>query len=95
MDIKTKLSQMADGDLYEQTPELLELRMKTRDLLYQYNRLNYRDLSARSALLKKIFNHTGDRCFVEIPFHADYGFNTTIGEDFFANNNWITNQNWE
>lgn len=87
MTLERELKHMADGDLYYQTPELLELRFKVRDLLYQYNRLNYRDLSGRKQLLSKIFKHIGHHCFVEIPFHIDYGINTTLGENFFANNN--------
>mgnify|MGYP001002062230 CR=1 FL=1 len=87
MTLEQELKHMANGDLYYQTPELLELRFKVRDLLYQYNRLNYRDLSGRKQLLSKIFKHIGHHCFVEIPFHIDYGINTTLGENFFANNN--------
>ncbi|MCV3741550.1 sugar O-acetyltransferase [Lentilactobacillus hilgardii] len=87
LNLKEELAKMANGDLYDQTPELLEIRMKVRDLLYQYNRLNYRDLTGRYQLLSKIFKQIGSHCFVEIPFHIDYGLNTSLGENFFANNN--------
>lgn len=77
---------MINGELYHQTPELLEIRMKTRDLLYEYNHLNYRDLPNRNRILKEMFGKVGKKYFIELPFHTDYGFNVKLGENFFANN---------
>lgn len=82
-----ELEHMLNGELYHQTPELLEIRMKTRDLLFEYNHLNYRDLPNRKRILKEMFGKVGQEYFIELPFHTDYGFNVKIGENFFANNN--------
>lgn len=81
-----QMEHILNGELYHQTPELLEMRMKVRDLLFEYNRLNYRDLKRRSELLTKMFGRVGKNCFIELPFHTDYGSNVEIGENFFANN---------
>lgn len=78
---------MINGELYHQTPELLEIRMKARDLLFEYNRLNYRDMTNRTRILKEMFGQVGQNCFIELPFHTDYGSNVKIGDNFFANNN--------
>lgn len=85
--MKTELEKMIAGELYHQTPELLELRLQTRDLLYEYNRCHPRELERRRELIKKMFAQVGKEYFIELPFHVDYGFNVTIGENFFANNN--------
>lgn len=84
---KTALQRMIDGELYHQTPELLELRFKARDLLQEYNRLDYRNLTERTRILKALLGKTGDGAFIELPFHTDYGFNVQLGDHFFANNN--------
>ncbi|TPR56901.1 maltose acetyltransferase domain-containing protein [Enterococcus sp. OL5] len=34
--MKPGLEKMIAGEMYHQTPELLEVRFKTRDLLYEY-----------------------------------------------------------
>ncbi|WP_279403626.1 maltose acetyltransferase domain-containing protein [Secundilactobacillus kimchicus] len=47
MDNQIEYERMMNGELYHQTPELLEMRMKARDLLYDYNQLHYRDLDSR------------------------------------------------
>lgn len=82
-----EFDRMMNGELYHQTPELLEIRMKARDLLFEYNRLNYRDLENRKRILKELLGRVGDNYFIELPFHLDYGFNVKLGENFFANNN--------
>jgi Acetyltransferase (isoleucine patch superfamily) len=81
-----EFDRMMNGELYHQTPELLEMRMKARDLLFEYNRLNYRDLENRKRILKALFGQVGENYFIELPFHTDYGINVKIGNNFFANN---------
>lgn len=81
-----EFNRMVNGELYHQTPELLEIRMKARDLLFEYNRLNYRDMANRTRILNELFGEVGKDCFIELPFHTDYGCNVKIGNNFFANN---------
>lgn len=37
--------------------------------------------------IRTIFGKTGKNCTVLPPFHADYGFNIEVGDNFFANYN--------
>ena len=39
----------------------------------------------RKILLKQLFKSTGDNIYIEPPFRTDYGCNTSIGENFYAN----------
>ncbi|WP_290123449.1 maltose acetyltransferase domain-containing protein, partial [Secundilactobacillus silagei] len=68
-----EFNRMMNGDLYHQTPELLEMRMKARDLLFEYNRLNYRDMANRTRILRALFGKVGKNCVIELPFNTDYG----------------------
>ncbi len=83
----SQLEKMTAGEVYYQTAELLEVRLKTRDILYQYNRCHPRDMDHRAALIQKMFGSIAENFFIEIPFHCDQGFNIHIGKNFFANNN--------
>ncbi|WP_252192353.1 sugar O-acetyltransferase [Secundilactobacillus kimchicus] len=87
MDNQIEYERMMNGELYHQTPELLEMRMKARDLLYDYNQLHYRDLDSRKKILKALLGQVGENYFIELPFHLDYGFNVKLGNNFFANAN--------
>lgn len=85
--MKSNVEKMIAGEVYRQDEELLQLRLVTRDLLYEFNHIHPRKLSERQQLIKKMFKQTGDELFVEQPFHCDYGINITVGENFLANNN--------
>lgn len=85
--MKSNVEKMIAGEVYRQDEELLQLRLVTRDLLYEFNHIHPRKLSERQQLIKKMFKQTGDKLFVEQPFHCDYGINITVGENFLANNN--------
>lgn len=39
----------------------------------------------RIQLLKELFKKTGERLWIEPPFHCDYGCHISIGENFYAN----------
>lgn len=86
-DNQIQYDRMMNGELYHQTPELFEMRLQARDILYKYNNLNYRDLDERKRLLKALLGSVGENYFIELPFHLDYGFNVTLGDNFFANTN--------
>lgn len=39
----------------------------------------------RIQLLKELFKKTGERLWIEPPFHCDYGCHISVGENFYAN----------
>ena len=55
--------------------------------VYELNMLPPAERGRIPALLKDLFGKTGERLFVEPPFHCDYGWNIEVGENFFANYN--------
>lgn len=85
--MKGNFEKMVAGEIYQQDEELLAIRLDLRDLLFEFNHTQPRDLAKRTALIKRMFKKTGEHVFLEQPFHADYGCNISVGENFFANNN--------
>ena len=48
-----------------------------------------KDIEARKGLLRKIFGNIKDCIFVEQPFYCDYGYNISVGENFYVNFNMV------
>lgn len=80
------------GQLYDSSPENIPEAMtekldKCKELLYDFNNSRPSDLKYRDELLTKILAEKGDNCYIEPPLHANWGCNTHIGKDFYANFN--------
>jgi maltose O-acetyltransferase len=76
------------GLLYQPgDPELVADRDITIRKLYDYNRLNPLDRSARQQAIRGLLGKTGENCTVEQPLFCTYGYNTTVGDNFFLNIN--------
>lgn len=57
------------------------------DLCHEFNQIKPSDRTAQRKILKKIFAKMGKDVCVNTPFWCDYGYNTTVGDYFFANHN--------
>ncbi len=68
-------------------PELAAERDETVRKLHEYNSMNPLDREARQAAIRKILGKAGSNCVVEQPFFCTYGYNITVGDDFFLNVN--------
>lgn len=68
---------------------LLEERDKSKDLCYQYNQLRPSDKAGQREVLKKLLGKTGENFIITAPFWCDYGYNITLGENFYANHNLV------
>lgn len=77
------------GMLYDANfhPPLLKERDAAKSMVYAFNQLHPTDYAARRELIKKAFRKTGESFTIESPFSFDYGYNITIGENFYANIN--------
>ena len=76
------------GLLYQPAdPELAADRDVTAKKLYEYNQLHPLDREARQAAIREILGKTGKNCVVEQPLFCTYGYNTTVGDNFFLNVN--------
>lgn len=68
---------------------LKEERLENEKRIYEYNNLPPQRWKERPELLKKILGSTGKEINIMPPFHCDYGYNITAGENFFANYNLV------
>ena len=69
---------------------LNEERLECKKKIYEYNNMAPDKQEEREKLLREILGSTqpGYLC-IESPFHCDYGYNISVGKDFFANYNFI------
>lgn len=68
-------------------PELEQERMLNKRRVYRYNLLPPDDLEEKDRLIRDILGGCGERVTLEPPIRFDYGRNTFVGENFFANYN--------
>lgn len=69
--------------------ELAEGRTKAKELCYDYNHCRPSEGTKRVELLKELLGKTGNDVWMEQPVYFDYGSNTEVGENFYANTNCV------
>lgn len=67
--------------------EILAEISHCNDLCHEFNLIKPSDRTAQHKILEKIFGKMGKDVCVNTPFWCDYGYNTTVGDYFFANHN--------
>ncbi|RRK11343.1 sugar O-acetyltransferase [Lactiplantibacillus garii] len=84
--MKSQKERMLAGELYvAHDAELGRENQRARRLTRLFNQTTEEQPEERQRLLKAMFNQFGTGGYVEPPFHTDYGTNTTIGKNFYAN----------
>lgn len=82
----TEKEKMLSGELYTASDE--ELRrdfLNAKKIIRLYNNTTEQETEYRKELLSQLFEKTGENIYVEPPFHCDYGYNISVGENFYAN----------
>lgn len=69
--------------------KLLAERQFAKELIFDFNNLRPTEIDRRNGILKQLFGQTKDKFFVEPPFRCDYGYNISIGDNFYCNYNLI------
>ena len=87
----TEKEKMLAGMLYDANndQELMEDRIKAKDLCYQYNSLRPSKVEKREEIIKTLLGKTNGTFFIEQPFVCDYGYNIEIGQKFYSNHNLV------
>ena len=85
----TEKEKAAAGYLYNANydEELLNEIGRCNDLCHRFNQIAPSNRQAQSEILKQIFGSMGEQVTVNTPFWCDYGYNTSVGDYFFANHN--------
>ncbi|MDM0498098.1 sugar O-acetyltransferase [Clostridium perfringens] len=89
MDLKKIKERMYGQKLYYCNDEtLMNEQMKSLELLYDFNQTRPSEQDKRDKMLKKMFAEIGDDCYIEPPFHANWGGkNVHFGNGVYANFN--------
>ncbi|WP_370830115.1 sugar O-acetyltransferase [Clostridium sp.] len=86
MDIKEK---MHNTELYlPGNEELMKEQLGYLNRLYDFNMTRSTELEKREAMLKEMFAEIGEGCYIEPPFHANFGGkHVHFGKNIYANFN--------
>lgn len=80
---------MYDGKIYDSGDEaIMSEQAGYIDLLYDFNATRPSQMEKRVELMKKMFGRIGDDCYIEPPFHANWGGkHVFMGNKVYANFN--------
>jgi maltose O-acetyltransferase len=86
----TERDRMLAGELYDpRDRELVEARIRARDLCRTLNAAREIERAQRREVLRALFGAGGDTVAVQPPFHCDYGTNILLGERVYFNFNCV------
>ena len=83
--MKTEYEKCLAGEPFigSKDPKIMEMILRTRRLLAQFNAADYADTERKQALLREMFGRMGKGVHVDIDFHCEYG------KHIFVDNNRI------
>ncbi|HTI50968.1 MAG TPA: sugar O-acetyltransferase [Planctomycetaceae bacterium] len=86
----TEKEKMLAGELYDALdPELVQARVRARDLCQDLNASREADQTLRRRILTELFGKGGDTVWMQPPFYCDYGTNIRLGERVYFNFNCV------
>lgn len=85
----TQLERMLSGKIYNPTiKEIMEEQTTYLELLHDFNQTRPSEFEKKNELLKKMFGSIGEGCYIEAPFHANWGGkHVFMGDYVYANFN--------
>ena len=88
----TFLEKMKNGELYDcsfdAVPEELNKKLYERkELIHDFNMSRPSEVEYRDKIIRKVFAEVGNNCYIEPPFHANWGCNMHVGNNFYSNFN--------
>ena len=80
---------MHTGELYlPYDQEIRKLQTECLQRLYEFNQMQPFEEEKRKAMLKEMFAEIGENCYIEPPFHANFGGrHVHFGNNIYANFN--------
>lgn len=85
----TEKDKLHSGDLYlPGDEEIMKEQFQCMERLYDFNATRPHEYEKRMKLLKEMFAEIGEGCYIEPPFHANWGgANCHFGKNVYANFN--------
>ena len=69
--------------------ELLNDRNKAKDLCFEFNNMKPSENEQQIVILKNLLGKTRDTFTITAPFWCDYGYNISLGSNFYSNHNLV------
>lgn len=86
MDLEKQRQHILSGAVYNDlTPELIQARQQTVWLTNEYNNSFGMPSAERENILRKIMKSVGEGVHFEPTFRCEFGYNISIGNNFYAN----------
>ncbi|MBM7541948.1 Cof subfamily protein (haloacid dehalogenase superfamily) [Amphibacillus cookii] len=84
--VKTEKEKMLAGEMYDPAdPVLLKDQAEARQKVRLFNQTSESEGKKRQDILKTLLGSTGENVYIEPNIRFDYGYNTHVGDNFFAN----------
>lgn len=85
----TQYERMTAGLVYDPgDPEIMAEQVPFQDRLWEFNQLKPSDLEAKQKYMREVFAECGEGCYIELPFHANWGgHHVHFGSFVYANSN--------
>lgn len=87
--MSTMKGKMHTGEIYlPGDSEIMTEQLKCLDKLYEFNATRPTEMEKRMKLLKEMFAEIGENCYIEPPFHSNFGGkHCHFGKGVYANFN--------
>lgn len=69
--------------------DLIAERLECKKICRKYNNLEPDKIAEREEILKSLFAKVAGDILIEQPFYCDYGYNISVGKNFYANYNLV------
>jgi galactoside O-acetyltransferase len=83
------LARIGKGLVYTESEAVFQAPQRRTEQIFEYNHTPPSETEKRRSLLVAIFGSVGERTVLLPPFHAGFGSNVYIGDDFFGNVNHV------
>ena len=88
--MKSEKEKMLQGLPYKAFgTELLKERQVAKEKVFSFNNTRPTDIETRNKIINSLLGKTKGSFFIEPPFRCDYGYNISIGKNFYANYNLV------
>lgn len=87
----TEKDKMLSGELYDANYDenLIKERYIAKDLCFEFNNLKPSKFDEKNEIIRKLFKNVKTKFCIEQNFWCDYGYNISIGENFYSNHNLV------
>ncbi len=73
------------GYLYKLDAALLAAHQNSKRITRLLNATLETEVARRRELVRELFAQAGEGAYIEPPFYCDYGYNVSVGKNFFCN----------